>query len=443
MIFNRIKNEKCVTLGLYPRVRLLYKLVCHLVYCTPCFGKRYSELFCKGFLAISNCLVLLVLALSPQNARADLALNGIAMYEHLKEDQYYMSIYAERPSDQPDKLLDNTMRRRMEIHVTMPKLFVHGFVQNLVYSVSTNNSKEQVYKNAFQVIAFTDSLKGNLVKGDVLIIEYFPGKGTSLTLNAVELQTFPGEDFFNMLLRTWIGPVPPSSGAKADLLMGEKEKPRDLIVAFSNVKPSLQRIDEIKAWKVGGGAKANAVVDAAAAVKSSDASSLLKSSKAVSSVKPVVEKSAEPVQKPEAKLVAQIPVKEVPKAEVETQAPQPVSEPDVKESEEVHETLTVASFLAKRDYLAALTEWVQKNVAYPVILTDETATDSINFDIVIDRNGAVKEVIPTNETKSSVLNKGALKAINQSTPFPKMPPGITGDTFSFSLHFSLHRRYTH
>jgi periplasmic protein TonB len=389
---------------------------------------------------LSRLCVGLFLILSSQ-VRAELQLNGISTYTTLKADQYIAAIYSEKVSDQPEELFNNALKRRMELRIVAPNIFLRSFVQNWVYSMAINNSKEQIYKNAFQVISFTDCLKSNLVKGDILVLEYFPKKGTSLTLNYVELQTFPGEDFFNILLRTWIGSVPPSSSMKTELLLGEKEKPKDLFAAYSELSPSQSRIDETRSWKNGkngNNSKPESTLDAAP--ESPAVSTKETAAKTIASPKNAGNKTATNTKTERSKDEAQ---KNQATNETERNATKLVHSTPTKDAEPEREKLTVASFLSKRDYLVALSEWAQKKVSYPVILTDDSATDSVNFDIVIDRNGAVKEITPTNESKSKVLNNGALKAINQSSPFPKMPPDISGDSFSFSLHFSLHRRYTH
>jgi periplasmic protein TonB len=413
-----------------------------------CTQKHYSEKIkrCSEIVSLVShlgyWLFFTALLLSTQ-ARAELQLNGISTYTSLKTDQYVAALYAEKVSDQPEKLFDNSLKRRMELRVVAPNIFLRSFVQTWVYGMAINNSKEQIYKNAFQVIAFSDCLKSNLEKGDILVIEYFPKKGTSLTLNYVELQTFPGEDFFNILLRTWIGSVPPSSSMKTELLMGDKEKSKELFSTYSELSPSQQRIEEIRTWANGKSGN-NAKLNATAAEETKDNSTKENSTAQTKMTPPSKNAAAKQTAanaKPE-------------RTKDESQKPQPSNDTEkntakaahttsTKEAEPARETLTVASFLSKRDYLEALSEWASKKVAYPVILTDDTATDSVNFEIVIDRNGAVKEITPTNESKSKILNNGALKAINQSSPFPKIPPEISGNTFSFSLHFSLHRRYSH
>jgi periplasmic protein TonB len=415
-----------------------------------CIQKTYSKhptyrFDITRFIVHLGSWVLCASILITIQAHAELQLNGISTFTSLKADQYVAAIYSEQVSDQPEKLLDSSLKRRMELRVVAPNIFLRSFVQTWVYGMAINNSKEQIYKNAFQVIAFSDCLKDNLQKGDILVIEYFPKKGMSLSLNYVELQTFPGEDFFNILLRTWIGSVPPSSSMKMELLMGDKEKSKELFATYSELSPSQQRVDEIRTWasgKNGNNAKTNAAADDAKASPTDSSTKENTATQTKPATPPKTAATKQTAANTKTERQKEEPQKTQPSNDPEKSTAKPAQTP-AKYTEPARETLTVASFLSKRDYLEVLSEWAKKKVSYPVILTDDTATDSVNFDIVIDRNGVVKEITPTNESKSKVLNNGALKAINQSSPFPKIPPEISGNSFSFSLNFSLHRRYSH
>lgn len=62
---------------------------------------------------------------------------------------------------------------------------------------------------------FTD-----LKKGDVVRMDYAPGKGTSIRINGQPRGTVPGRDFALALLRVWIGEHPADDDLKRGLLGG-------------------------------------------------------------------------------------------------------------------------------------------------------------------------------------------------------------------------------
>ena len=57
-------------------------------------------------------------------------------------------------------------------------------------------------------------------KGDEAVIDYTPDVGTKLSINGAIKGTIEGEDFFQALLRVWIGDVPADKGLKKGMLGG-------------------------------------------------------------------------------------------------------------------------------------------------------------------------------------------------------------------------------
>jgi hypothetical protein len=60
---------------------------------------------------------------------------------------------------------------------------------------------------------------GMLKKGGVVLLDYLPGAGTRITVNGQERITIKGEDFFQALLRIWIGKKP-VDGRLRDAMLG-------------------------------------------------------------------------------------------------------------------------------------------------------------------------------------------------------------------------------
>jgi len=72
-------------------------------------------------------------------------------------------------------------------------------------------------------------------KGGVIFIDYLPGRGTRITVNGKEKDTIKGEEFFQALLRIWIGRKPVDGRLRDSMLGGA---PRSI---SSSVKGSLWR----------------------------------------------------------------------------------------------------------------------------------------------------------------------------------------------------------
>ena len=53
---------------------------------------------------------------------------------------------------------------------------------------------------------------------DMVLLDYVPGKGTTVRLDSKSLGVFPGRRFHEALLRIWLGPHPPTHSLKHRLL---------------------------------------------------------------------------------------------------------------------------------------------------------------------------------------------------------------------------------
>lgn len=65
---------------------------------------------------------------------------------------------------------------------------------------------------------FESVFKQGLKKGDDIAFDYLPGTGTRIRLNGQTKTVIAGEDFYDALLKIWIGEKPVSRGLKRGLL---------------------------------------------------------------------------------------------------------------------------------------------------------------------------------------------------------------------------------
>jgi long-chain acyl-CoA synthetase len=56
--------------------------------------------------------------------------------------------------------------------------------------------------------------------GDVILLDYVPGAGTRVTVNAEVRGVIPGEEFNRALLRVWLGDQPADASLKKAMLGG-------------------------------------------------------------------------------------------------------------------------------------------------------------------------------------------------------------------------------
>ncbi len=57
-----------------------------------------------------------------------------------------------------------------------------------------------------------------VARGDVIVLDYVPGKGTSVSINNELQGTVPGHDFNQALLKVWLGDEPADDDLKEAML---------------------------------------------------------------------------------------------------------------------------------------------------------------------------------------------------------------------------------
>jgi Chalcone isomerase-like len=151
-----------------------------------------------------------------------LVLNGAGVRYKAVFKVYTAGLYLGQKQSTPEEVLAAPGAKR--VHVTMlrdidanelGKLFTRG--------VQDNAPKEQLSKLIPGLMRmsqiFSDQKK--LVTGDVFIIDWIPSTGTVLSVKGVpQGEPFKEPEFFNALLRIWLGPQPADFKLK-DALLGK------------------------------------------------------------------------------------------------------------------------------------------------------------------------------------------------------------------------------
>lgn len=165
-------------------------------------------------------------------------LNGIATHQELGKERFIAALYSESAHDDPMALLRSTEPRRMELKVTTQRLSARRLNNMWIEGMAINNSATSLEAHAENMVKFAGFVKKRLVAGDVLAIDGVPGQGALVSVNGVELGSVESDTFFNMLLATWIGPVPLSSDFRSGLLLAGRI-PGDLLGRYTAITPGL------------------------------------------------------------------------------------------------------------------------------------------------------------------------------------------------------------
>lgn len=147
-----------------------------------------------------------------------LMLNGAGLREKFWVDVYVGSLYLVNKSDNVAEILSTPNASRMQMD------FIHKEVasKKLIKAWNEGFSKNQPSKNLIalqdRIDQFNSFFKQNAVANDQFILDYVPGKGTTVIKNNTVLGLIPGEDFKNALLEIWLGNFPADKSLKLGLL---------------------------------------------------------------------------------------------------------------------------------------------------------------------------------------------------------------------------------
>lgn len=150
----------------------------------------------------------------------ELVLNGVGLRHKAIFKVYAIGLYlTAKKTTVPDVLAASGPRR---ISMAMLRdLTSDEFGTAFMTGVSRNSTKAEQSRIINQMMRFGEmfALIPGLKKGDNLWIDWVPGVGTVCQLNGKKIgQPVPDVEFYNAILRIWIGNEPIDDGLKSKLL---------------------------------------------------------------------------------------------------------------------------------------------------------------------------------------------------------------------------------
>ena len=363
------------------------------------------------------------------SAKAELILNGSTLYTDLGKDQFVAALYTEIAHNNPDVIQTMDSEKRMEVRI-LNNYSKRRWINMWMQSISINNSRDNFSDSAKELIALMQAPKSAPQKGDILEYLFSPERGTSMRFNGTELISDLSGEVFGLLLRTWIGAIPPSTRFKQELLGKQRNnQARDIM---QSITPDKQRVALAASWILPEPVKP---VAKPAVPKLKE--KVIPQPIEITEIKeePVVE--AEITAEDKVSTSADIDPKAVAANEIST-PDQPAAEtsehPAAEEPESEEDVdFNVAEALAQRDYTPLVVQKIYQNITYPSRAVSKNQQGTVRVAIVIVRSGELQSVLTTQESKYSSLNKAALKAVEKASPFPRLPEQITAESFELSI----------
>jgi hypothetical protein len=147
----------------------------------------------------------------------ELILNGAGIRKKFFFSIYLASLYLQQPTSDIAEVLDVNRPARIEMRIIYSKIEKEKFVEGWEEGFSANLSAgelEAVHERLNQFNAMFETL----VEGDLIDLDYIPGEGVRVTIKGVEKGVVPGGDFYQALLKVWLGDSPISKTLKKELL---------------------------------------------------------------------------------------------------------------------------------------------------------------------------------------------------------------------------------
>lgn len=368
------------------------------------------------FAIVSVCLAPSALAVSN--------LNGLAPHQELGNEMFIGALYLEAKTDSASTALSSPGAKRMELRITSKDgIPSRRFSRMWIEGVSINNSGSALTAQADNMVAFSNLFRGRLRQNDVVTITRTPGTGVEVGLNGVELGVIEDEVFFDLLARAWVGNVPLSSTFRDNLLSPEAIS-GDLRARFEAIEPSAARIETVAQWS-----QPEPEPEPEPAPESAPSST-----PPVSQTVPLVTA----LDMPKASLDPEPEPEPEPAPEPEPD-PEPTPAPAVAdEAEEDDEPLlTAESLRAQQVYFSSLMRSILKNTRYPRRALQRGQEGEIRVAVVISRAGEIQSMNMLEESRYTLLNREAERAIEEAAPFPDVPDDIRGDEYEFSVPFTF------
>jgi len=146
-----------------------------------------------------------------------LHLNGCGMREKFFFDIYVAALYLSKTAHDTDAILATPGPRRILMHFVYSEIDREKLVDAWNEGFEDNLTKEELTRLRPRIDIFNGFFT-TVHRNDVVLLDYIPDTGTSVSINGQEKGRIQGQDFNNALLRIWLGREPVTSSLKQDLL---------------------------------------------------------------------------------------------------------------------------------------------------------------------------------------------------------------------------------
>lgn len=383
-------------------------------------------------------------------------MNGVASFAQLKMEYYIGALHLDRRTADPQAIIDGVGPKRMSLRVTAERWPAMRFAQQWNQLILINNDSALLNRELMNVLAFTSFLKEDLVLGDELTIDLTEEEATVVSLNGTPMLKSDSAALFSMLLKTWIGPRPPSSDFKrAMLVLPTDSAGSALLSRYESLHPAEERVATTAGWtslEPESNPPAPAVATAADSFAPPDRAQVAARVERPEPVaKPAVVIDPLRVDRPDAPAVMAVP------APTATPKPQVAAVPVAVRPEPAAQTEPAAAAKAVAftetapvtvpppgpkahlkalldQYNGKLRQQVYQNLDYPRRAVKRGVEGLVVIRVTIASDGRLVN-LETAQSADRLLDGAAQRAIERSAPFPALDVELPAGEHAFLVPF--------
>ncbi len=378
--------------------------------------------------------LILSLGLSTLSVASALQINGITTYKELNKEYYIAALLLEDIKTTRPAIESYKKHKQMKLLVTASRWSARLWQQQWQNNIAINNAIiTNDHQLQYDLEFFTGFLKGKLVKGDEITIDYTPGRGTRITLNQYQLIQTNDDKIFTYLLNTWIGKLPPSRTFKSRILNGAADlASKDLITLLNSNTLSKRRIKAVNEWYTKPKNELLLANNARlASIKRNK--SIEKESKYKEFLRLKGKKKQQELKDKSDRLkrenIASNKRKNREKAEKAARVAA------LKHKKQKNKEAQLAQYYYKDLYEWQLRQAVQGEVRYPAWAKQFSQEGMVEAQFTINRKGKVTSVILLDDAVPKMLGSEVTKAIHKAGLKTLPPSTLTGSSWSFSVNY--------
>lgn len=149
-----------------------------------------------------------------------LILNGAGIRSKFFVKVYVGALYLPSKQTAVENILALPGAKRVSMHVLYDEVSKEKLIGGWNDGFANNNSPEVLVTLKERLNNFNE-LFTSVKRGDLVNIDFLPGKGTRVQINTINKGIIAGDDFYEAVLKVWLGEQPADSNLKQGMLGAE------------------------------------------------------------------------------------------------------------------------------------------------------------------------------------------------------------------------------